>query len=112
MRSTQHAVPRRLHEAKLRAGGREPASRQSCGRSRVVTAHSRAAYVAAHGFSAKLDKWSAHLAAVAIRGGQICAAGDGMEVTAHANGRKPLDTATIAFVVAVVDHAVKVGAST
>jgi hypothetical protein len=137
MRSTQHANPRRLHETKLRAGGREPGSRhpvkasdrndhearpaagsrsQSCGRSRVLSAHSRAADVAPHGFSAKLDKWSAHFAAApAIRGAQIRAAVDGAEVTAHANGQEPVDTANIAIrgdrVVTVVDHAIKVGAS-
>jgi hypothetical protein len=138
MKSTGHAFPRRLHETNLRAGGSEPGSRHpvqasdrsdhearpaagSCGvspggRSRVVSAHSRAADVAAHGFSAKLDMWSAHLAAaLPIRGGQIRAAGDGAEVAAHANGREPVDTANIAIrgdrVVAVVDHAVKVGAS-
>ena len=137
MRSTRHAFPRRLHETKLRAGGREPCSRhpvqasdrrdhearpaagfcgQFCGRSRLVSAPSRAADGAAHGFSVKLDKWSAHLAAaLAIRGGQIRAAGDSAEVTAHAKGREPVDTANTAIrgdrVVAVVDHAVKVGAS-
>jgi hypothetical protein len=139
MRSRPHAFPQRLHETTLRAGGREPCSRdpvqasdrsdheprpaassrgQPCGLRRLVGAHSEAADGAAHGFSVKLDKWPAHLAAaLAIRGGQIRAAGDGAKDTAHANGWEPADTANIAVrgdrIVAVVvaDHAETAGAS-
>ena len=83
-----------------------------------MSAPSEAADGAAHGFSVKLDKWPAHLAAaLAIRDGQIRAADDGEEDTAHVNGREPVDTANIAIrgdrVVAVVvaDDADTAGAS-